>query len=63
MTHYTLADLDMADRHIAEGEGHIARQEVLMMGLRIHAALPKGNIAHVSALGAESPRLCARALP
>ena len=34
MTHYTLADLEMADRHIAEGQGHVVRQEVLLTGLR-----------------------------
>ena len=34
MTHYTRADLDMADRHIAQGEGHILRQEALLTGMR-----------------------------
>ena len=34
MTHYTRADLDMADRHIAEGEGHIGRQEALLTEMR-----------------------------
>jgi hypothetical protein len=34
MTHYTLADLAMADRHIAEGETHIVRQEELLAVLR-----------------------------
>ena len=33
MTHYTSADLHMADRHIAQGEAHIARQEVLLTSL------------------------------
>ena len=33
MTHYTHADLEMADRHIAEGEQHIVRQEELLTGL------------------------------
>ena len=35
MTHYTQADVDMADRHIAEGEQHIARQEELLSRLRM----------------------------
>ena len=35
MTQYTRADLDMADRHIAEGEEHIGRQEVLLSELRV----------------------------
>ena len=34
VTHYTAADLEMADRHIAEGELHIARQEELLTILR-----------------------------
>ena len=34
MTSYTRADLDMADRHIAEGEVHILRQEALITRLR-----------------------------
>jgi hypothetical protein len=34
MTHYTAADLAMADRHIAEGEAHILRQEQLLTSLR-----------------------------
>jgi hypothetical protein len=34
MTHYTAADLAMADRHIATGEEHIARQEELLTSLR-----------------------------
>lgn len=34
MTQYTAADLAMADRHIAEGEDHISRQEVLLTLLR-----------------------------
>ena len=34
MTHYTRADLDMADRHIAEGECHIAQQEGIVTRLR-----------------------------
>lgn len=33
MTHYTQSDVDMADRHIAEGERHIAQQEVLLTRL------------------------------
>ena len=35
MTHYTTADLAMADRHLAEGEQHIARQELLVTSLRL----------------------------
>lgn len=35
MTHYTAADLAMADRHLAEGEQHIARQEMLVTSLRL----------------------------
>jgi hypothetical protein len=35
MTHYTAADLAMADRHIAEGEAHIVRQEELLTFLRL----------------------------
>jgi len=34
MTHYTRADLDMADRHIEEGERHIVNQEILITKLR-----------------------------
>ena len=37
MTHYTRADVDMADRHIAEGEQHIARQEALLSRLRMQS--------------------------
>jgi len=37
MTHYTQADVDMADRHIAEGERHIAQQEELLTRLRMQA--------------------------
>lgn len=37
MTHYTQADLEMADRHIAEGECHIVQQEALITRLRMHA--------------------------
>ena len=35
MTHYTFADLDMADRHLAEGEELIARQERLLTSMRL----------------------------
>ena len=35
MTHYTQADVDMADRHIAEGEQHIVRQDELLSRLRM----------------------------
>lgn len=35
MTHYTRADLDMADRHIAQGERHIVQQEQLVTSLRL----------------------------
>lgn len=35
MTHYTSKDLDMADRHIAEGEQHITRQEILLTSLSV----------------------------
>ena len=35
MTHFTLADLEMADRHVAQGEQHIARQEMLLTSLRL----------------------------
>lgn len=35
MTHYTLTDLEMADRHIAQGEQHIARQEMLLTSLQL----------------------------
>ena len=35
MTRYTQADVEMADRHIAEGECHIARQEELVSRLGI----------------------------
>lgn len=34
MTHYTAADLEMAERHIAEGEERIVRQEELLTSLR-----------------------------
>ena len=34
MTHYTSVDLAMAERHIAEGEAHIARQEQILTSLR-----------------------------
>ena len=37
MTHYTQADVDMADRHIAEGERHIVQQEELVTRLRMQA--------------------------
>ena len=37
MTHYTQADLDMANRHIAEGELRIVRQERLMTRLRMQS--------------------------
>ena len=33
VTHYTAADLAIADRHIAEGEAHILRQEELLSSL------------------------------
>lgn len=42
MTHYTAADLAMADRHIAEGEAHIIRQEELLTSLR-RDGLPTGE--------------------
>jgi len=35
---YTKADLDMANRHVAEAERHILRQEELLTGLRSKAA-------------------------
>ena len=35
MTQYTVSDLAMADRHIAEGEAHIVRQEKLLTVLRL----------------------------
>ena len=35
MTHYTRADLEMADRHIAQGERHIVQQEQLVTSLRL----------------------------
>lgn len=35
---YTKADLDMANRHIAEAERHILRQEELLTGLRARHA-------------------------
>ena len=38
MTQYTHADLEMADRHIALGEQHIAGQEVLLTRLRMQAS-------------------------
>lgn len=34
MTHYTVADLRTADRHIVEGEQHIVRQELIISDLR-----------------------------
>lgn len=37
MTHYTRADLETADRHIAQGEQHIVRQEELLTVLRARA--------------------------
>lgn len=37
MTHYTQADVEMADRHIAEGEQHILRQEELITRLRMQS--------------------------
>ncbi|MBB5712521.1 hypothetical protein [Sphingomonas xinjiangensis] len=37
MTQYTQADVDMADRHIAQGERHIAQQEELITRLRVQA--------------------------
>jgi hypothetical protein len=30
---YTAADLDMADRHVAQGEGHVTRQRELVRRL------------------------------
>jgi len=42
MTHYTRADLDMADRHIAEGEAHILRQEKIVTRLHSNGA-PTGE--------------------
>ena len=35
MTSYTQRDLKMVERHIAEGERHIVRQEELLTSLRI----------------------------
>ena len=35
---YTQADLDMANRHIAEAERHIVRQEEIITGLRTQGA-------------------------
>lgn len=35
MTHYTAADLAMADRHIAEGEAHIVEQEQRLTDLEM----------------------------
>ena len=35
---YTQADLDMANRHIAEAERHILRQEEIITGLRTQGA-------------------------
>lgn len=37
MTHYTQADVEMADRHIAEGEVHIANQKALLARLRLQS--------------------------
>ncbi len=37
MTHYTRADVDMADRHIAEGKRHIDQQEKLLRTLQLQA--------------------------
>jgi hypothetical protein len=34
MTSYTQADLDMAERHIAQGEQHIVEQEERLTALR-----------------------------
>ena len=34
MTHYSQADLDLATRHLAEGEVRIARQQALIVGMR-----------------------------
>lgn len=48
MTHYTRADLEMADRHIAESERHILDQEALLT-LRTQAA-PTGEAEKASAL-------------
>jgi hypothetical protein len=33
---YTQADLDMANRHVAEGERHVAEQEARITLLRMH---------------------------
>ena len=33
---YTAADLEMADRHIAQGERHVIQQEKLVLRLRSH---------------------------
>jgi hypothetical protein len=35
MTHYTQSDVDIADRHIAQGERHIVQQEALLTRLRM----------------------------
>ncbi len=45
MTHYTLADLEMADRHIAHGEQHIARQEMLLTSLQLKGYQTKDAVA------------------
>lgn len=34
MTHYSQADLDLAIRHVAEGEVRIARQQALIVDMR-----------------------------
>lgn len=42
MTHYTAGDLAMAERHIAEGEACIVRQEAVLTSLYLHG-LPTGE--------------------
>lgn len=37
MTHYTRADLETAERHVAQGEQHVARQEELLTVMRTRA--------------------------
>ena len=49
MTQYTRADVDMADRHIAEGEVHIGRQKALITRLQSQS-LPVEEAEHLLTL-------------
>ncbi|WP_374297021.1 hypothetical protein [Sphingomonas sp.] len=52
MTHYTRADLDMVDRHIAQGERHIVQQEQRVTSLRLKQLPTAAAEAQLVALNA-----------